>query len=34
MPGRFLQMVILPVGVALVIIALSRPIKKMMGGVA
>ena len=33
MPGRFLQMVILPVGVALVIIALSRPIKKMMGGV-
>jgi POT family proton-dependent oligopeptide transporter len=33
MPGRFLQMVILPVGVAIVIIALSRPIKKMMGGV-
>jgi POT family proton-dependent oligopeptide transporter len=33
MPGRFLQMVILPVGVALVIIALSRPIKKLMGGV-
>jgi POT family proton-dependent oligopeptide transporter len=33
MPGRFLQMVILPVGVAIVVIALSRPIKKMMGGV-
>jgi POT family proton-dependent oligopeptide transporter len=33
MPGRFLQMVILPVGVAIVIIALSRPIKKLMGGV-
>jgi POT family proton-dependent oligopeptide transporter len=33
MPGRFLQMVILPVAVAIVIIALSRPIKKMMGGV-
>jgi len=34
MPGRFLQMVILPVAVALVIIALSRPIKKMMAGVS
>ena len=34
MPGRFLQMVIFPVGVAIVIIALSRPIKKMMGGVS
>lgn len=34
MPGRFLQMVILPVGVAIVIIALSRPIKKMMAGVS
>lgn len=33
MPGRFLQMVILPVGLAIVIIALTRPIKKMMGGV-
>jgi proton-dependent oligopeptide transporter, POT family len=33
MPGRFLQMVILPVGVAIVIIALVRPIKKMMAGV-
>jgi POT family proton-dependent oligopeptide transporter len=33
MPGRFLQMVILPVGLAIVIIALSRPIKKMIGGV-
>jgi POT family proton-dependent oligopeptide transporter len=33
MPGRFLQMVIFPAGVAIVIIALSRPIKKMMGGV-
>jgi len=34
MPGRFLQMVIFPVAVAIVIIALSRPIKKMMGGVS
>jgi POT family proton-dependent oligopeptide transporter len=33
MPGRFLQMVILPVAVAIIIIALSRPIKKMMAGV-
>jgi POT family proton-dependent oligopeptide transporter len=33
MSGRFLQMVVFPVGVAIVIIALSRPIKKMMGGV-
>jgi len=33
MPGRFLQMVILPVAVAIVIIALSRPIKKMMAGI-
>jgi POT family proton-dependent oligopeptide transporter len=33
MPGRFLQMVILPVAIAVVIIALSRPIKKMMAGV-
>ncbi len=34
MPGRFLQMVILPIGVAIVIIALSRPIKKMAVGVS
>ena len=33
MPGRFLQMVILPAGVALVIIALRKPIRNMMGGV-
>ena len=33
MPGQFLQMVILPAGVAIVIIALRRPIRKMMGGV-
>lgn len=33
MPGRFLQMVILPAGVAVVMIALARPIRKMMGGV-
>jgi|ERR1051326_3368168 POT family proton-dependent oligopeptide transporter len=33
MPGRFLQMVILPVAVALLIIAFNRPIKKMIGGV-
>jgi POT family proton-dependent oligopeptide transporter len=33
MPGRFLQMVLLPVAVAIVIIALSRPIKKMMAGI-
>src|SRR5262249_41895008 len=34
MPGRFLQMVILPIGVAIMIIALSRPIKKMAVGVS
>jgi len=34
MPGRFLQMVILPVVVAVVIITLIRPIKKMMAGVS
>jgi POT family proton-dependent oligopeptide transporter len=33
MPGRFLQMVILPVAVAIVIITLARPIKKMMVGI-
>ena len=33
MPGRFLQMVILPAAVALVIIALRKPIRNMMGGV-
>ena len=34
MPGRFLQMVILPAGVAVVIIVLVRPIKRMMAGVS
>ena len=33
MPGQFLQMVLLPAAVAVVIIAFSRPIRKMMGGV-
>jgi POT family proton-dependent oligopeptide transporter len=33
MPGRFLQMVILPASVGLVIILFRRPIRKMMGGV-
>lgn len=33
MPARFLQMVILPVAVAVVVIALARPIRKMMAGV-
>jgi POT family proton-dependent oligopeptide transporter len=33
MPRRFLQMVILPAMVAVVIIALRRPIRNMMGGV-
>ena len=33
MSGQFLRMVLLPAGVAVVIIAFSRPIRKMMGGV-
>jgi len=33
MPTRFLQMVILPVAVAAVVIAMARPIRKMMAGV-
>jgi POT family proton-dependent oligopeptide transporter len=33
MPMQFLQMVILPVAVAVVLIALARPIRKMMAGV-
>lgn len=33
MPGSFLQMVFLPLGVAVVIIALVRPIKRLMAGV-
>jgi POT family proton-dependent oligopeptide transporter len=32
MPGRFLQMVILPVSVGAVLILLARPIKKLMAG--
>ena len=33
MPGKFLQMVILPAAVALLMIAFRRPIRNMMGGV-
>jgi hypothetical protein len=33
MPGQFLQMVILPAAIAVVVMALSRPIRNMMGGV-
>ena len=33
MPMQFLQMVILPVSVGIVLIALAKPIRKMMGGV-
>jgi POT family proton-dependent oligopeptide transporter len=33
MPGKFLQMVILPGVVAVLIIAFSRPIRNMMKGV-
>jgi len=33
MPGQFLRMVLLPAVVAVVIIAFSRPIRRMMGGV-
>ena len=33
MPGRFLQMVFLPVFVAVVMIGLARPMRKWIGGV-